>query len=99
MLNRMREDEDEGGPLVKNDRSPGRESTQRLCTCSSYIPLLFFLANELNMFSKEIKIRSGPCPSAQISPHNGEIGGKSLSVQVGGLVFITFQCLLQCTGG
>ena len=25
----------EGGPLAKNDRSPGRESTQRLCTCLS----------------------------------------------------------------
>ena len=34
VLNRREdEDEDEGGPLAKSDQSPGRESTQRLCTC------------------------------------------------------------------
>ena len=27
----------EGGPLSKNQHSPGRESTQRLCTCSSIV--------------------------------------------------------------
>ena len=33
VLNTRRIMEGWGGPLAKNDRSPGRESTQRLCTC------------------------------------------------------------------
>ena len=32
----IRDDGGREGPLSKNDRSPGRESTQRLCTCFIY---------------------------------------------------------------
>ena len=40
----IRDDGGREGPVAKNDRSPDRESTQRLCTCSSDIQVLCLLS-------------------------------------------------------
>ena len=40
----IRDDGGREGPLAKNDRSPGLESTQRLCTCFSFFLNQCFLS-------------------------------------------------------